>query len=348
MRRQEPTKKQLTADRRERPRLPAWAILPLRAFLGGTFIYAGLQKLTDPQFFDAASAGSLERQLTVYAQHSPLRWLLIGVAVPHATLIGWLIAVGELWIGGATLLGMLSRLAAGMGMLMSVLLWLTVTWTVSPYFLGSDSIYAVGWLTLVLTGPGEYCLDRWLVYRWIRLPGVSRSPRRTELSVVSKSVSGSRRVFFQRAASALLLLSVNALGGLVAHEFSQGSAGAQPQAADAQPGEVTQTPSSGGTPVGNVSQIPVNSALTFTLASTGDPGILVRLAAAQLVAFDAACTHAGCPVGYDQETRKLVCPCHGAIFDPGRQGAVLGGLASQPLVQVPVRIDEAGVIYVFG
>ena len=29
---------------------PATALLPLRLFLGGTFVYAGIQKLSDPGF----------------------------------------------------------------------------------------------------------------------------------------------------------------------------------------------------------------------------------------------------------------------------------------------------------
>jgi len=32
-------------------RQPGWVLLPLRAFLGFTFCYAGLQKLANPDFF---------------------------------------------------------------------------------------------------------------------------------------------------------------------------------------------------------------------------------------------------------------------------------------------------------
>ncbi len=33
------------------------ALLPLRVFLGVTFVYAGLDKLTDPAFFAASGTG---------------------------------------------------------------------------------------------------------------------------------------------------------------------------------------------------------------------------------------------------------------------------------------------------
>ena len=39
------------------------ALLPLRAFLGFTFCFAGLQKLATPQFFDAADPASIQAQL---------------------------------------------------------------------------------------------------------------------------------------------------------------------------------------------------------------------------------------------------------------------------------------------
>jgi hypothetical protein len=39
------------------------ALLLLRAFLGFTFCFAGLQKLANPRFFDAADPASIQSQL---------------------------------------------------------------------------------------------------------------------------------------------------------------------------------------------------------------------------------------------------------------------------------------------
>ena len=41
-----------------------WTLLPLQLFLGVTFVYAGLQKLADPNFLDAAASSSIQAQLS--------------------------------------------------------------------------------------------------------------------------------------------------------------------------------------------------------------------------------------------------------------------------------------------
>src|SRR6202040_2510548 len=55
-------------------------------------------------------------------------------------------------IGALTLLGLATRWAAAAGSMLSFVLFLTASWTVQPYFLGSDSIYTVAWITLVIVG----------------------------------------------------------------------------------------------------------------------------------------------------------------------------------------------------
>jgi len=48
-----------------------WYLLPLRLFLGVTFVYAGLQKLANPDFFRASSPVSIHAQLVGAAHTSP-------------------------------------------------------------------------------------------------------------------------------------------------------------------------------------------------------------------------------------------------------------------------------------
>jgi len=113
------------------------------------------------------------------------------------------------------------------------------------------------------------------------------------------------------------------------------------------------TPSSGtpgaSTPIAQVNQVPPDSAVNFTIPSNSDPGVLVHLNNGRFVAFDATCTHAGCPVQYDPGSQHLLCPCHGAEFDPANGAAVVQGPTNTPLVSVPIRINNAtGAISIGG
>ncbi len=104
------------------------------------------------------------------------------------------------------------------------------------------------------------------------------------------------------------------------------------------PGEIT-----------TVATVRAHRATPFTDPTTGDPAVLVALSNGSIVAFDAICTHAGCTVAFDQLSGHLLCPCHGAIFDPAHGGAVLDGPTDQPLASLPIRIDQqTGVISLAG
>src|SRR5579863_7358345 len=85
---------QITARAWVRP-LPAWVLLPLRLFLAVTFIYAGIQKLTDPQYFNPHATGYIGKQIAGFANGTPLHGILVGVAAPHAMFFGSLVAYGE-------------------------------------------------------------------------------------------------------------------------------------------------------------------------------------------------------------------------------------------------------------
>jgi thiosulfate dehydrogenase [quinone] large subunit len=95
-----------------------------------------------------------------------------------------------------------------------------------------------------------------------------------------------------------------------------------------------------GTPVATLSQVPVGNAIGFNAPGVG-PAALVRLGQDSVVAYSRVCTHAGCLVGYDPSSRLLVCPCHGAEFDPSRQGQVVAGPAPSPLAVVQVDLNRS-------
>ncbi len=63
------------------------------------------------------------------------------------------------------------------------------------------------------------------------------------------------------------------------------------------------------------------------------------------LAFSRVCTHAGCPVSlYEEETQLLLCPCHQSLFNILDGAKPIFGPAPRPLPQLPLRIDDNGVI----
>lgn len=133
--------------------LSGWALLPLRAFLGFTFCFAGLQKLANPNFFNANSPSGIQAQLIASIRISPLHPLL-GHLLRFAVPIGILIAVAELAVGMGALLGLWTRVAAAGGMLLSLTLFLTVSFHSSPYYTGADIVFLFAWIPLLLAGSG--------------------------------------------------------------------------------------------------------------------------------------------------------------------------------------------------
>ena len=76
-----------------------------------------------------------------------------------------------------------------------------------------------------------------------------------------------------------------------------------------------------------------------------------RLAGAPegLVVYSKVCTHAGCPLGlYLAATHELRCPCHQSTFDVLDGAKPVYGPAPRPLPQLPIEIDDAGVLRALG
>ncbi len=148
------------------------ALLPLRAFLGVTFVFAGLQKLSDPNFFDAGAASSIQSQLRASERTSPIGGALHGVA-HFAVLMGVVIALTEIAVGLGALLGLWTRWAAGGGLLLSAGFLLAVSWHAHPYYYGADVVFLFAWTPLLLAGAGSYALDALLrdrARRELRIP----------------------------------------------------------------------------------------------------------------------------------------------------------------------------------
>ncbi len=185
----------------ERASPSARALLPIRFFFGLTFVYAGIDKLVDPAFFDAASPGSIVGQLIAFTHASPLA-PLIRIVEPFAVPMGLLIALGEIAIGLGALTGLAFRLAAVGGLVLSLTFWLTASWGTHPYYYGPDLPYAIGWLALLIGGHGNLLvpravremgrvrLDAWDVARL----GGARSSAHPQVAAAQREPSPERRL----------------------------------------------------------------------------------------------------------------------------------------------------------
>ncbi|MFI2778247.1 DoxX family protein [Streptomyces sp. ALB3] len=148
----------LDEPRSIRDRARQYALLPLRIFLGVTFVYAGIDKLTDSAFLSASGTGSVGETMNAVRDGAAIPGL-VDLALNSPEGFGYALAIGELLVGLGTLAGLWARLAALGGVLVSLSLWLTVSWQTEPYYYGNDLVYLMAWLPLLLAGSAEFSFD---------------------------------------------------------------------------------------------------------------------------------------------------------------------------------------------
>jgi thiosulfate dehydrogenase (quinone) large subunit len=345
--------------------LPPWTLLPLRAFLGVTFCFAGLQKLANPAFFDPSSPVSIQSQLAGAARVSPVHALL-GPVAHVATPVGVVIALSELAVGIGTLLGFQARIAAAGGMALSLVLFLTVSFHSSPYYTGADIVFLFAWTPFVLGGTGDV----------LSLDGVLARARRRDAAAREDTPAGAttyeRRAVLGGATATAVVV---AMGGLAA-----GLTAALGRVAGRGGAAATTTPTLGGssasgttssaptttvpggssssttalptttstrpdgTAIGRTADVPVGGSASFNNPSNGDPSLVIQPSSGTFLAFDAVCPHAGCTVRYVGNQDLFACPCHGSEFN-GQSGAVERGPARRGLTVIPLTVAD-GEFYV--
>lgn len=334
------------------PRLPklspGMALFPLRLFLGGTFVYAGIQKLSDPGFLHPGAPTYIGTQLHGFANGTPGGFILETFALPHPAVAGVAVAVTEIAIGLLTFAGFYTQAAAAGGLALNFLLFLTASWNTTPYFLGPDLVFSFAWLPFVLTGAsGQPALDN------VSLRPSEALMRRTRLRPVDlqqspeAAATSTRRVLLvQFAAGALAIAGVSTLAKgsySAARTLSAGGKGGGANTGAATKNtSATSAPANGKVPANAVklapgNRLPKDQAATYPDPGDGSPDILIRNTDGSLNAFSAVCTHAGCTVGYENGT--IVCPCHGGEYN-AETGEVIAGPPPAPLE--PKKVVEAG------
>lgn len=342
------------------------ALLPVRLFLGVTFVYAGYQKLSDPGFLTPGAATYIGTQLHAFATGTPGGFLLRFFALPFPRAAGVGVALTEIAIGLLTVVGLVTRLAAAAGLALNLLLFLTASWSTTPYFLGSDIVFCFAWLPLALVGAADQPAIDTLVLRR-RIPA-ERAVRRTRTGAhvygAAQVAPHTRKALLRRGlvltgaatlsigalatamrGSARLTPAVSALGASTRRTRSAARRHPKPHKTTAGSGTTpakrgAQLPS-GAVRLGPSSGLQTDAAAIYHDPSDGSPDIVVRRSNGSLAAFSAVCTHAGCQV--DFQSGVIFCPCHGSEFDPAT-GAVLRGPAVTPLAAKRV-IERRGSIY---
>jgi thiosulfate dehydrogenase (quinone) large subunit len=367
-------------SRPSRAALSTLGLLPLRLFLGVTYLYAGVDKLANAHFLASGDAFSVAAQMAGYARTSPLA-PLINASMPLAVPIGLLIALAELAVGLGLLTGLAFRLAAVAGAGLSLLFWSTASWSTAPYFFSPDLPYGFAFLTLALVGDGGL-----FVWRPFARRGAKAADARAGQAGATSQMLDRRSLLQVGLLGVLTLLAAAIATPLRLLGYGERGTGGQTGGATATPDPATPAPTAAdptgaasadatavpstapvpsaipatptapaptGPVIGSLADFASGNSLPFTVPNQvpfamgpGGPGIMVKLGDGSVVAYSAICTHGRCTVGFDQAATVIACPCHLATYDPAKSAAVLTGPAPLPLPEIPIAIDEGGRIHV--
>ena len=337
--------------------------------MGVTFVYAGIQKLTDPQYFNPTARGYIGHQIAAFATGSPLQLSRKCRRAARGCVwrTGSLWRTGD-WPGSATgpdvPRGLALRSADQSGLLplcglacIPLFLWLRYSlsllladlaarWSREPNSTGAG--YLAGQQFVEGAGP-EKQPGRAAVCAWVLgiqvghapLPQTSQTQSAQQTRGAQKSQptsqyrawqieqlrQESRRNFVLGSLSGGAVMLVVAIIAQALHILPGSSASTASDAGNTAVAPTLGSPVANETPtatlangvIAQISSVPANSSATFTLPTNGDPGILVHLNNGQFVAFDATCTHAGCPVDYDPSTNNSSVPATARPSTPPKQ-----------------------------
>jgi len=317
---------------------PRWILLPLRAYLGFAFTYAGISKIADRSFLDSSSATGMHATLLAVRDESPISGLL-GPVEHHSFAFGLLMALGEVAVGVGLLLGLFTRIAAAGGIVLALSLFLTVSWGADPWYTGADIVYAFALTPVLLGGAGPLSADAWLASR-------ARASK-------DQTADRTRRVVVGGLAGFAGLVAVG-IAGLVRGDGRKHSAAAgnQPASApSAAPSAASSSPATGPTtsnpkkPLGPVlvaaTNVPVGGAIATKDPTSGEELYVLQLTKGTFTAVDRRCPHQGCPVSFVSKADGFTCPCHRSAFDA--TGNLTRGPATTGLKKVAV-VEDGGKI----
>jgi cytochrome b6-f complex iron-sulfur subunit len=87
-------------------------------------------------------------------------------------------------------------------------------------------------------------------------------------------------------------------------------------------------------------EIPVGGAKDIVFDNS--PAIIINRPEKGFIALSKVCTHLGCIVNFEKGQGRLLCPCHGGLFD--LDGNVISGPPPKPLTVYPVHVEGDNIV----
>jgi thiosulfate dehydrogenase [quinone] large subunit len=325
----------------------ATAVL-LRLFLGGTMLYAGVDKMIlDARFLQEDGVGSIGETLRLFVTAGgPLAPLVEALAVGQPVLIGVVMAGAQLVVGALLLSGSWVRAGAVLGALISLSLALTASWGVSPYYYGNDLPYLVAFLALAAIGDGGVLRAGAPLTR-----GYDPNRRAALFTGGGMLVSLLALIAIDRFRLASLVTpnsGANASPTLEA-TLAPSSGAPSPSAAASETPAGTASPTPrpsatgggavGGTLIAGADALSAGQALNF---SAGGTAAVLLKDGETYRAFERACTHQGTNVDWEPANGSFFCGNHGARFSAA--GDAIVGPARTPLRPITVNVGADGSV----
>jgi arsenite oxidase small subunit len=92
----------------------------------------------------------------------------------------------------------------------------------------------------------------------------------------------------------------------------------------------------------NEKDIAVGESVGFNYPDENDPALLIRISEQEYRAYNIKCTHLMCPVYWEKQDGKLVCPCHHGFFNV-EDGSVLAGPPQRPLPSIQLKFKNKDI-----
>jgi thiosulfate dehydrogenase [quinone] large subunit len=147
--------------------VPRSTTLLLRLYLGTAFLNEARHKVGPGEW--AGWISWMPGFIAQHVQHDTGHYIafLQSVVVPHGVLFAGLVAIGETAVGAAMLLGVTTRFAAVIGILLTTNYALLNGTSLTD--VSNDRALLVGFIVVLLTAPGRvFGIDAYLARRWPR------------------------------------------------------------------------------------------------------------------------------------------------------------------------------------